>query len=232
MMPQTPAPYYADELVTLYHGDARKITAWLEADCLVFDPPYGREWRQGAMKNADGQGRLNNDHDGIAGDADTSVRDDVLRMWGDRPAVAFGDTMLAPPSGTRQVLIYAKAPDAGIRGATAGHRRDVEAIYLVGPWPSSVGGRSSIIHTNARSAGPTSLSNRYGHPHAKPLDVMAHVVGLREGVIADPTAGGGSTLAVAKQLGRRAIGVELEERYCEVIAKRLAQGVLDFGSAS
>lgn len=225
-------PYYEDDSVTLYHGDCREITEWLDADVLVFDPPYGRAWRQGAMKNADGHGRLNNDHDGIVGDADTVVRDDVLRLWGDRRAIAFGDTMLAPPSGTRQVLFYAKAPDAGIRGATAGHRRDVEAIYLIGPWPSSVGGRSSIIHTNARSAGPTSLANRYGHPHAKPLDVMAHLVGLDGGTVADPTAGGGSTLVIAKQLGRKAIGVESEEPYCEVIAKRLAQGVLDFGSAS
>ena len=222
-------PYYQDDLVTLYHGDCREVTEWLAADVLVTDPPYGRGWRQGRSKAA---GLHSDAHGGITGDHDTSTRDAALQMWGERAAVVFGDLMLAPPSGTKQVLIYRKPPNAGTRGATGPFRRDVEAIYLTGSWPSGLSAtQTSVIVTNAPSQGnPSSPQGRYGHPHAKPLDVLQTLMCARPvGTIADPFAGSGSTLVAAKQLGRRAVGVELEERYCEIASRRLSQYVLDFG---
>ena len=221
-------PYYTDDGVTLWHGDCLKITEWLAADVLCTDPPYGRSWRQGEIAPPH---QASNAHAGILNDHSTETRDAALRMWGAAPAVVFGDLMLAPPSGTKLTAIYRKPPDAGARGAIAGVRRDAEALYFVGKWASGIGGRSSIFATTAPTVGGRSgVARRAGHPHAKPLDVLAALVELcPPGVIADPFAGSGTTLVAAKQAGRKAIGVELDERYCEAAARRLSQGVLDFG---
>lgn len=102
-----------------------------------------------------------------------------------------------------------------------------EEIYVLGDgW---VGKREgTIIHAN-RLGGEKSMD----HPTPKPTSPMERLIAKRPpGVIADPFAGSGSTLVAAKQLGRRAISVELEEKYCEIIARRLDQGVLNFGGTA
>lgn len=225
------APYYQDDLVTLYHGDCREVAEWLAADVLVTDPPYGRAWNQKGGLKSGNRRALSHAREGIAGDSDTSVRDATLELW-NRRAIVFGDLTLAPPVGTLLTAVYRKPPDAGVRGGVVGLRRDLEAIYLLGDWPRNLGSQSSLFTTTARCVGNREgLAARHGHPHAKPLDVLLRLVGLSEGLVADPFAGSGSTLVACKQLGRRAIGVELEERYCEVAAKRLSQDVL-FGGAA
>ena len=218
-------PYYSDDLVTLYFGDCREITEWLSGAVLVTDPPYGRSWGQHGDSIHRGVSR---GHKGIRGDTDTRVRDEALSLWGSSPALVFGDLMLTPPVGTKQVLVYHKAPASGVRGAVGGWRRDAEAIYIGGSWPTGLGGRSSVIATGASNGGGwQSPAGRYGHPHAKPVDVMETLIATCPvGTIADPFAGSGSTLVAARNLGRRAVGVEIEERYCEAAARRLVQGVL------
>ena len=153
-------------------------------------------------------------------------------MWGSRPAILFGDLLLPPPSGIRRVLIYKKPPDAGIIGSGSGFRKDVEAIYLLGSGFISGGHASAVLSTNAGGMSGT-LTTPYQHPHAKPVDILETLIArCPTGVIADPFMGSGTTLIAAKRLGRKAIGVEIDERYCEVAARRLSQGVLDFGDAS
>jgi site-specific DNA-methyltransferase (adenine-specific) len=76
---------------------------------------------------------------------------------------------------------------------------------------------------------------RDGHPAPFPIELASRCIRLStwpDEVVLDPFMGSGSTLLAAKQLGRRAVGIELSERYCEIAAKRLAQDVLDFGGAA
>lgn len=220
------APYYADEQVTLYLGDCREITEWLAADVLVTDPPYGIGWRRGLNVARGSKAQV-----GIQNDGDTTARDEVLAIWAERPAIVFGSLYAPAPNPVRHVLIWEKPRDSGVIGSTTGYRRDVEAIYLTGPWPRFPAHRGSVLRSLAASSGnPSSPAGKTGHPHAKPVDLMEVLIhNGPPGVIADPFAGSGSTLVAARNLGRRAIGVELEERYCEIIAKRLAQDCLVLG---
>lgn len=214
-------PYYEDDLVTLYHGDCREVTAWLEADVLVTDPPYGIGWSIGTNRAAKSKA-----HAGIANDADTSARDTALAMWRGGPAVVFG-TWAEQVPGARQTVVWRKPVDAGVVGSTTGYRRDTELVFLLGEWPVRTSAWSSVIATDGGKA-------RYlnGHPHAKPDHLMQTLIErCPPGVIADPFAGSGSTLTAAKQLGRRAVGVELDEHYCEIAARRLAQDTLFGGVA-
>jgi hypothetical protein len=218
-------PYYADDDVTLYLGDCREITEWLAADVLVTDPPYGI-----AFKRGKGFSRWDHGARSIEGDGSTDSRDAALVAWGDGPAAVFGSFYAPPPAGVRHVLVYRKPVDTGVVGSLLGWRRDVEPVYLVGSWPRRPAVRSSLLVTGARSSGNrhSGIAGRYGHPHAKPVDLLEALIGqCPPGVVADPFAGSGSTLIAARNSGRRAIGVEVDERYCEAIVRRLAQGVLE-----
>lgn len=216
------APYYQDDHVTLYHGDCREVTAWLDADVLVTDPPYGVKWQSGQMDSGIAP-RIR----GVAGDDDTSVRDAALEAWGNRPAVIFGSWRIARPRRVRHLLIWHKATrKPGF--TTSPWYPSHEEIYVLGDgflgYPTG-----TVITTREHRDGANGHVARSGHPTPKPVGLMETLLTkCPPGAIADPFAGSGSTLIAARTLGRRAIGVEIHEPYCELIARRLDQGVLDF----
>ena len=213
-------PYYEDEWIKLYHGDCLELAdLWTVADVLVTDPPYGMAYNSGWVRHRPAQ------H--IAGDGDTGIRDAALSLWGDRPAIVFGKWSQPRPAATRARLIWSKAPDPGMGDLDFPWGNSDEEIYVLGS--GYVGKRGP----NVIACPKPPVSNRDPHPTPKPLALMDQLINrCPPGAIADPFAGSGSTLVAAKALRRKAVGVELEERYCEIAARRLSQDVLNFEETS
>ena len=216
-------PYYTDDLVTLYHGDCLEVPQWLAADVLVTDPPYGIAWKTNGTKRANVMRATIKPHAGIRNDLDTTYRDEALALFGNKPGAVFG-SWRAPFPERSQTLVWRKPVDAGVVGSVTGFRNDTELIFLTGTWPKRNSQWSSVITTDL---GMHSYLN--GHPHAKPIPLMQQLIEATVGTVGDPFSGGGATLVAAASLGRRAIGVEIKESYCELIAKRLSQQAFDLG---
>jgi site-specific DNA-methyltransferase (adenine-specific) len=235
-------PYYSDDLVTLYHGDCREVLVSLadqSVDCVITDPPYTERTHRSARAK-DSHGKVQSTLRGaFPSISDATLRDSleaagrVSRGWviatlDYRHAVEFDVT---PPPGLRvmRIGVWVKTnptpqisgdrPSQGWEAIAYMHRADVRAKW-------NGGGR----HGNFVIPIPPPE----GHPTAKPLGMIADWVRLFTNpgdTVLDPFAGSGTTLRAAKDEGRKAIGVELDERYCEVIAKRLSQDTL-FGGAA
>jgi site-specific DNA-methyltransferase (adenine-specific) len=211
--------YYSDDLVTLWHGDCREITAWLDADVLVTDPPYGIDYRTNAQRQTLARS--------IEGDRDTSARDDALSLWRDgwgdealqRPALMFGTWRIPRPLCTRQVLVWDTKGALGMGATDLPWKPGHQEVYVLGKGFTGHRGNDVLTCAPVQSLG----YNGREHPHEKPVDLMAGLIRkCPAGMVADPFAGSGATLIAAKREGRRAVGVELDERYCEITAKRLA----------
>jgi DNA modification methylase len=206
-------PYYDHAGIQIFLGDCRDILPSLTADVLVTDPPYGVNFCSGW---ANGFRDVR-----VAGDDSLDSRNEVLRICGDKPALIFGTWKVERPEGVKAVLIWDKGT-VGMGDLTIPWFPCTEEIYVLGSgWQ---GTRTSAVHSFY-------VRNTF-HPTEKPVDLMnALLLKCPEGIVCDPFCGSGSTLVAAKNQGRKAIGIEIEERYCEIAAKRLSQEVLNFGAA-
>lgn len=217
--------YYQDDAVTLLYGDCLEESDWLSADVLVTDPPYGI----GYESNFNRDKRNGKTGRKVAQDETTASRDTVLSRWLPKPAIMFGRWDTERPLGTHTRLIWDKGNTVGMGNLSIPWGRSDEEIYIIG---SGFTGKreGSVVRVQMLMSQD---ANRPDHPTPKPIPLMERLIEkCPPGLIADPFAGSGATLVAAKNLGRKAIGVELEEKYCEIIATRLRQEVLDFGSAS
>jgi site-specific DNA-methyltransferase (adenine-specific) len=191
-------PYYSDDLVTLYHGDWREV-AGLEADVIISDPPY---------PNSAGH------FDAAVESAEEFCRSFAADHW-----LVFWDEMGQPPVPLPLVARH-------IWHRTNTNRPDnYEPIFEF-----CADGKkrpSRVLPYAVIYLGLTGCYEATGHPTQKNVRLMRALVKMTRGVILDPFAGSGTTLRAAKDLGRSAIGFEVEERWCEVTAQRLAQEVLD-----
>lgn len=207
--------YYRENGIEIYHGDCREILPQITADVLVTDPPYGMAYQSGWKESSR-----------IANDNDTACRDWAIETWGGRPALVFGRWSVDRPSATRELLIWDKGDWPGMGDLSLPWGPSTEEIYVIGD--GFVGKRrGQIIRDPKRPSGAKAK-----HPNEKPVGLMEILVrACPPGIIVDPFMGSGTTIVAAKNLGRKAIGIELEERYCEIAARRLGQGVLALGGA-
>lgn len=249
-------PYYEDSAVTLFLGDCLEVLPQLEpVEHVITDPPYARDvYVRAARVPAEGAGTRpgrtdrgihNLDSGALARMAagDIGAIDDILESIAghlarlvNRWALVFSDVESCSRwrtalelSGMRYVRTGAwLKPDAmpqmsGDRPAVGFEPCTI--AHAQGPMRWNGGGRQAAWTYNTVK-GP----QRPDHPCPKPEPLMGELVALftDEGdVILDLFAGSGTTGVAAKRLGRRAILIEKEERYCEVAARRLSQGALD-----
>jgi DNA modification methylase len=207
--------YYDDGQIRIFHGDCREVLPTLKADVLCLDPPYG-------TNEHGGYGRRQLGLETIENDGDTQVRDVALQIYGTGQAIVFGSPRKPEPPGYWDFRLVwdKKSPGMG-----SPWRWQHEMIYLRGKWRNTPG-IPSVLSFGAGNC----MRDRW-HPHEKPIDLMLALLTGTHGVILDPCAGSGSALVTAQILGRRAIGIEVDERFAEIAARRLSQQVLDFAPA-
>jgi site-specific DNA-methyltransferase (adenine-specific) len=210
-------PYYESEGIVIYNCDCREVLPELEpVDLVLTDPPYGMNWtgKLGRGKNTQGGNFSRFAGVGVVGD-DEDFDPTFLLSAGER-IILWGFHHFPQYLHRGSVFVWIKKyPDA-----FGTFLSDADIAWMnsgCGVWCSPV-------------INPASFQSERKHPTQKPMKLMEWCIGMggKAQAILDPFMGSGTTLIAAKQLGRKCIGIEIEEKYCEIAAKRLAQSVFDF----
>jgi hypothetical protein len=229
-------PYYQDDLVTIYHGDAGDIAPRVRSDVLVTDPPYGtgayatdlpvddllvawiRRWKSTAV--------FGWPENLVALCMKADLKPVEWIVWWPTNAELKGRFVPVPVArDSEHIAIFGKVRT--LRGAPAtprvfrGRGKD-RAKHHISPLGKKWGDvwRDPSPFLGGQHA-------RRAHPNEKPVNLMLRLLDLvTEGTVLDPFMGSGTTLVAAKALGRKSIGIEIDERYCERAAQRCSQEVL------
>lgn len=212
-----PTPYYDDgQGIQIYLGDCREILPLLpKVDLVLTDPPFG-------INHASGYG-ASWENTTIANDHSTEARDFVIHSLAGTAMIIFGTWKMPRPGNTRQVLIFDKGPASGMGDLSFPWKNSFEEIYVIGN--GFTGSRDEgVIKSHFV---PSSEAAGRVHPNQKPVSLLAYLMSKHPAqTILDPFMGSGTTLRAAKDLGRKCIGIEIEEKYCEIAVRRLGQEVL------
>ncbi len=201
-------PYYQDNAVTIYHGDCREILPGLApVDLVLTDPPYGLgdKWQGGKVKWPLHHGQM------VWDSAIVKELPELIQHG--RQQIIWGGHLYPLPA-SRGWFVWDKLErnDAFTSG-------QAELAWSNLDQPIRVWRRCSTAI----------MSTHKIHPTQKPIELMTWCLWFTDGgLILDPFMGSGTTLRAAKDLGRKAIGIEIEEKYCEIAARRMSQEVLQF----
>lgn len=227
-------PYYEHAGISIYHGDCREILLHVTADVVVTDPPYGVGLTKKTSDFRDSPHFDNGERDRA-----TVVYDDdpqrIREMLSEAIplAISRADRACIFP-GSAMLWAYPEPDALGAVFCPSGAGRNSWGFTV--SYPILFYGKDPYLE-DGKGSRPngfrTEQPNRehFDHPCPKPIEWMRWAItrsSRPNETILDPFLGSGTTLRAAKDLGRRAIGIEIEERYCEIAAKRLGQEVLPF----
>lgn len=204
-------PYYQDDYATIYHGDCREILPLLApVDLILTDPPYGVGFEY-------------HSHD----DTPIGYADFIKPIFEEMRRKA---KVVMLTTGMRNLWLYPQADWVMCWAKPGATRRSDLGGFNV--WePVLVYGRPKIYNDFKMLPSVVNISEDVGklHPCPKPIKLYTWLIGeVKPQTLIDPFMGSGTSLRAAKELGVCAIGIELEERYCELAARRLRQEVMNF----
>lgn len=229
-------PYYDEAGITIYHADCRDVLPTLgTVDLLVTDPPYGINYQSTKNNSHHGNPKLIGD-DGTL-DVGECIRLALKQLRMNRHFYIFGPLDSSQLTFGRTVDLVWDKDHVGMGDASVpwspSHERLTFGVWTPFKSQEGMGGLATRLRRGSVLRIPTDNWARGAkyHPTAKPVLLMRHLIESSSTfgeTVLDPFMGAGSTLIAARMEGRKAIGIEIEERYCETAVQRLAQGVLAF----